>query len=64
VFASVAGQILILFSIATIAPLVASIQYARDQEALAEGRAIESAASAARIAANEVAAAMDRAQQL
>jgi PAS domain S-box-containing protein len=61
---TVAGQILILFFIATIAPLVASVQYARDQEVAAEGRAIESAASAARIAANEVAAALDSAQQL
>jgi PAS domain S-box-containing protein len=62
--ASVAGQILILFFIATIAPLVASVQYARDQEVAAEGRALESAASAARIAASEVAAAVDSAQQL
>jgi PAS domain S-box-containing protein len=61
---SVAGQILILFVIATVAPLVAAVQYARDQEAAAEARAIESAASAARIAANEVAAALDSAQQL
>ncbi|HZS00192.1 MAG TPA: response regulator [Chloroflexota bacterium] len=62
--ASVAGKILILFVIATVTPLVASVQYARDQESAAEGRAIESAASAARIAANEVAAALDSAQQI
>ncbi|HLH21544.1 MAG TPA: response regulator [Chloroflexota bacterium] len=59
-----AGKILLLFFVATVAPLVASVQYARDQETAAEGRAIESAASAARIAANEVATALDSAQQL
>src|SRR5689334_198871 len=61
---SIAAQILLLFFVATMAPLIVSVLQAHEQEQVAVNQRIASAASAARIAANEVASAVDSASQI